>query len=99
MSTIPIQFTSLKTETSEQLRKFTSEKFVRLNKFAASITSIHITFIVDKLRHIAEANVHVPKTNIHARAESEDMYKTIDFLVDKLLTQLAKYKEKVTEHA
>ncbi len=95
---LPIQFTSLKTENSEQLRKFTTEKFTRLSKFAANITSIHVTFSVDKLRHIAEASVHVPKTEIHARAESEDMYKTIDFLVDKLMRQLAKYKEKVTDH-
>ena len=96
---IPIQFTSLKTENSEQLRQFTTEKFARLSKFAANITSIHVTFSVDKLRHIAEANVHVPKTDeIHAHAESEDMYKTVDMLVDKLMRQLAKHKEKVTDH-
>lgn len=94
----PIQFTSLKTEASDQLRQFTSEKFIRLNKFASNITSIHVTFNVDKLRHIAEANVHVPKTEIHAKAESDDMYKTVDILVDKLLRQLAKYKEKITDH-
>jgi len=94
----PIQFTSLKTEASDQLRKFTSEKFIRLNKFASNITSIQVTFNVDKLRHIAEANLHVPKTEIHAKAESDDMYKTVDILVDKLMRQLAKYKEKITDH-
>ena len=95
---LPIQFTSLKTENSEQLRKFTTEKFSRLNKFAAKITSVHVTFSVDKLRHIAEASLHVPKSEIHARAESEDMYKTIDLLVDKLMRQLAKHKEKLADH-
>lgn len=97
---IPIQFTSLKTENSEQLRKLTTEKFARLNKYASAITSIHVTFNVDnKVRHIAEANVHVPKSVIHAKAESEDMYKTIDLLVEKLASQLARYKEKTTEHS
>jgi putative sigma-54 modulation protein len=95
---IPIQFTGLKTEATDALRKFTEEKFSRLQKYAAKITSIHVIFSVDKMRHIAEANVHVPKTEINAKAESEDMYKTVDVLVDKLIRQLAKYKEKVTDH-
>lgn len=95
---IPIQFTSLKTENSDQLKAFTTEKLARLDKFSSSINNIHVTFSVDKQRHIAEANVHVPKNMIHATAESEDMYKTVDMLVDKLMRQMAKYKEKTTDH-
>lgn len=94
---IPIQFTGLKTEATDALRQFTNEKFERLYKFAPNITSIHVTFNVDKLRHIAEANIHIPKNEIHAKAESDDMYKTIDSLIDKLTRQLAKHKEKNSE--
>lgn len=95
---IPIQFTNLSNETSEQLETFTTEKFSRIQKLASNITSIHVTFNVKKLRHIAEADIHVPKSNIHAKAESEDMYKTVDALVDKLSRQLKKHKEKMTDH-
>src|SRR5262245_13455061 len=92
-----IQFTNLGSEVSEQIEIFTKEKLSRLEKLA-NITRIHVTFNVDKLRHIAEAQVHIPKTDIHAKAESEDMYKTVDCLVDKLIKQLKKHKEKQTEH-
>ncbi len=95
---IPIRFTCLKTEATEALRKFTEDKFSRLQKYAANITNIHVIFSVDKLRHIAEANIHAPKTEINAKAESDDMYKTVDVLVDKLSRQLAKHKEKITDH-
>lgn len=96
---VPIQFTHLKTENSKELCEFTSKKFARLNKFSSSITGIHVTFSVNKLRHIAEANVVVPQTTIHADAESEDMYKTVDLLVDKLMRQLARYKEKASQRS
>lgn len=100
--TMPIQFTSLKnTEASEELRHFTTEKLEKLKKFVSKFTSIHIIFHVDKLRHIAEAKIHapnLPKNGIFAEAESEDMYKTVDLLIDKLISQMAKYKEKATDH-
>jgi putative sigma-54 modulation protein len=95
---IQIKFTHLGNEVSEQLETFTKEKFAKLEKLANSITSIHVTFDVDKLRHIAEAHVHIPRSDIHAKAESEDMYKTVDSLLDKLIIQLKKHKEKITEH-
>jgi putative sigma-54 modulation protein len=100
MST-PIQFTGLlKIKGSDQLRTLTTEKFSRLYKLASNITSIHVTFNVDKLRHIAEASIHIPKLEIiHAKAESEDMYKTVDLLINKLIRQLAKFKEKATDHS
>ena len=62
------------------------------------ITSIHIIFQVNKIRQIADAIVHVPGNTIKAQAESDDMYKTLDLLMEKLATQLMKYKERITEH-
>lgn len=98
MTSLSIQFTGINTEATEALRNFTTEKFERLHKFAPTITSVHVIFNVDKLRHIAEANIHIPKNEVHAKAESDDMYKTIDELVDKLSRQLLKLKEKATDH-
>lgn len=96
---ISIQFTGLKTEVTDALRQFTTEKFTKLHKLAPNLTNVHVTFSVDKLRHKAEATLHVPKLPVvHAQAESEDMYKTVDLLVDKVTRQLARHKEKTTDH-
>ena len=85
---------------TDALKTFAEEKFSRLNKFSSLITSIQVIFRVEnKLRHIAEANIHVPKKEIHAAAESEDMYTTVDSLVDKLRRQLSSYKEKISDHS
>ena len=91
---LPIQLSGHGLEITPTLRDFTNKKFTRLQKHAHSITSIHVIFDVNKLLQAAEATVHVPGLEIYASAESEDLYKTIDLLIDKLVRQLDRYKGK-----
>lgn len=93
-----INFTGRHIEVTPALREFATGKFERLIRHFEKIGSINVLFEVDKLRHIAEATVHVAKNEIHAHSESEDLYSAIDLLIDKLDRQLKKYKEKLTEH-
>lgn len=94
-----IQFTDLNQPASEKLNDYTANKFQKLFKLANNnITNVQVTFNVEKLRHIVEANVQIPGTMIHAKSESEDMYKSVDLLVDKLAAQIKKYKEKQADH-
>ena len=92
------QLTGHHIEVTDALRDFTEKKLKRLKSHVDTITNIHVTFNVDKLNQIAEAQVAVPGSTIHAKAESENMYNSIDALVDKLLRQLDKYRDKQTEH-
>ena len=85
-------------EVTDALKAFTQEKFHKLERHFDKITAINVIFDVEKLRQIAEATILVSKGEIHASAESEDMYTAIDILVDKLDRQLIKHKEKIREH-
>ena len=93
-----INYTGLNMEVTAALKTFTTNKLEKLSRYADKISDIHVTFDVDKLRQIAEAKIMVPGTEIHARSESENMYKTVDILIDKLKRQLDKYKNKLVEH-
>lgn len=94
---LPIQFSGHNVEVTPILRDYAMKKFSRLEKHSHRITSMHVILDVNKLRSVqmAEARLHVPGAEIYAKAESEDMYKTIDMLVDKLVRQLDKHKGKV----
>lgn len=85
-------------EISAGLKETTEKKFARLNAYQQYITHIHITYHVNKIRQSADAVVNLKGKTISAKAESEDMYKTLDLLVQKIQTQMSKYKEKLTEH-
>lgn len=92
---LPIQFSGHGVGITQALHDFTTKKFERLQKHSDHITSIHVFFDVNKLSQIAEAKVHITGCEIFASAESEDMYKTIDILIDKLARQLDKHKSKM----
>ncbi len=89
-----IQMTGQNTEITPALRSYAEKKLKRINSLVDKITHLHLTFHVEKLNQIAEANINLPGTQIHASATSEDMYESIDKLVDKINRQLSKYKEK-----
>jgi putative sigma-54 modulation protein len=93
---LPIQFTGHNVEITETLRDFATNKLTRLKRHADRITSLHVIFNVDKLLQKAEAKLHIPGNEIYASAESDDMYKAIDILVDKLIRQLEKHRGKVS---
>jgi putative sigma-54 modulation protein len=93
-----IHITGHHIEVTTSLRTFTEEKFNKLERHFDQITAINVVFDVQKLRKIAEATILVSKGELHASAESEDMYAAIDLLVDKLNRQLMKHKEKILDH-
>ncbi|KTD08441.1 ribosome hibernation promoting factor [Legionella jamestowniensis] len=93
-----ISFTGHNVEVTPALRAFTVDKFNKLDRHFDKITSVHVVFDIEKLSQIAEATIQVVKGELHARAESEDMYAAIDALIDKLDRQLIKHKEKIREH-
>lgn len=93
-----IQMTGQNTEVTPALREYAEKKLKRINSMVDKINHIHLTFHVEKINQIVEANISVPGSQIHAEATSEDMYESIDKLIDKLGRQLGKYKEKLTDH-
>jgi len=93
-----IHFTSHKMDVTPAIRTFTQDKLNKLERHFDKITSINVTFNVEKLMQIAEATVLVSKGELHASSESENLYTAIDLLIDKLDKQLMKHKEKKLDH-
>lgn len=93
-----IHFTGHNLEVTPAIKSYTEEKFGKLERHFDHITAINVVLNVEKLIQIAEANVLVPKGDIHARAESENLYTAIDEIIDKLDRQLIKHKEKTRAH-
>jgi putative sigma-54 modulation protein len=83
---------------TESMRNYVNEKVARLDRHFDQALDIHIVLTVEKLRHRAEATLHVSGSNLHAENVQEDMYAAIDGLVDKLDRQGKKHKEKIKSH-
>jgi putative sigma-54 modulation protein len=85
-------------EITESMRNYVNEKIEKLDRHFDQALDIHVVLTVEKLRHKAEATLHVSGSNLHADSVQEDMYAAIDGLVDKLDRQGKKHKEKLKNH-
>jgi putative sigma-54 modulation protein len=83
---------------TDSIRNYVNEKIQRLDRHFDQALDINIILTVEKLRHKAEATLHVSGNNLHADAVKEDMYAAIDGLIDKLDRQGKKHKEKIKSH-
>ncbi len=83
---------------TESIREYTETKLNKILDTFPHITSIYVSFDVIKVTQIAEATLHIPHHQIHAKAKSEDLYAAIDLLEDKLNKQLIKHKQKDGHH-
>ncbi|MCE2425379.1 MAG: ribosome-associated translation inhibitor RaiA [Pseudomonadales bacterium] len=81
------------------LKDYVTTKISRLERHYDHITNVRVVLTVDKLEQNAEAIVHAGRGHeIFADAASDDLYKAIDALSDKLDRQLIRHKEKLTSH-
>ena len=93
-----INLTGHHVDLTDSMQDYVNEKFQKLERFFDHINSVHVVLKVEKLRQIAEATLHVNQAEIHASSDDENMYAAIDSLVDKLVRQLNKHKEKLNAH-
>ncbi len=93
-----IDITGHHVDLSDALRDYVQDKFTRLERHFDKVMDVHVILTVEKLNQKAEATIHMSGNDVHAEATSDDMYASIDGLVDKLDRQIVKYKEKITNH-
>lgn len=84
-------------DSSENLRSYVTEKLNRFDKYLYNPAEANVVLSVEKFRHIAEINISGDRLNIVGKEETEDMYSAIDMVLDKLESQIKKYKQKIRE--
>lgn len=93
-----INITGHHVELTDSMSTYVHSKFEKLERHFDNITNVQVTLSVDKKRQKAEGDLHVAGGQIFATHEHDDMYASIDGLVDKLDRQIIKHKEKLKKH-
>lgn len=91
-----IAFTFKNFEPSDHLKKYARRRFEKLGKFLAKPESLEmqVGLSVDNFRHKADISLKADNLNLSAAETSEDMYATVDLVLDKLEAQVKKHSEK-----
>jgi putative sigma-54 modulation protein len=84
------------TQVTEPLTDYINKRFSKLEKyFVDADLAGTVTLIVEKGIHRVEATIPLNRYILRAEENSNDMYASIDGVVDKLERQIRKYKTKV----
>ena len=82
-------------EPSESLRSYAEEKVSKINKYLDFPIEAHIVLAVEKFRRMADVTLSLNGTMIKGVEETEDMYSSIDQVMDKIEKQVKRYREKL----
>lgn len=80
------------------LRQHIESRFERLVRYEVKLSHLEVILGVSKLQHSAEVVCTMQGRRIQAKASTQEMYATIDQLVDRLSTQIRKHKERQSDH-
>ncbi len=86
-------------EITPALRAYAEEKLSRLTRYLENIMRLDVVLSVAKHRQIAEVTLRVRDMTIRAEEEGDDLYSSIDLVVEKLERQILRYKERIMAHA
>ena len=94
-----IQVTFRHVEPSEALKEYATEKVGKLQKYLDGPVEASVTLSVEKHRHEADVNIIAGGLKIHGHETTGDLFSSIDLVVDKLDTQVKRYREKIKKMA
>jgi len=75
-------------EGTEAVKKHTHDKVAKLQKFLRTAMTAQVTLAVEGLDHVAEVGIASGSSHFHAKEHSNDMYASIDMVLDKLEGQI-----------
>ena len=90
-----LRITARHFEANGDLKEFAESHFDKLSRYFDHIVDCHLTLTKEGYRQIAEGNLKVYGTVITGKVASNDMYASIEKLVQKMEAQLKRYKEKL----
>lgn len=94
-----IAYTFKNFEPSEHLKKYAGRRFNKLSRFIpkSDNVEVQVNMTVDKFRHKIDVQFSGDNINLSAAEDSQDMYASVDMVLEKLESQLKKHFEKLKE--
>jgi putative sigma-54 modulation protein len=91
-----IEITGRHIDVTDSMREYAGKRLTRLVEEFPRIEKVHLILDVQRYLHTAEAVLHARRhIQLEARECSEDMYASIDRVVDKIEKQLRRHVDKI----
>jgi putative sigma-54 modulation protein len=87
-------------EATDAIKDYAREKVERIKKYFPDPIMAHVVLTTERgYQHVADVNIQLHNgLIIKGRETTEDMYSSIDLVMDKIERQVLRYKEKIRHH-
>jgi putative sigma-54 modulation protein len=92
-----IEITARHFDLTPELKEHVEREVDGLTKYFENIISAEVILDVEKYRQSSEIKVKVYREVITGKSDSDDMYVSVERSIDKVKSQLKKYKGKLKE--
>jgi putative sigma-54 modulation protein len=82
---------------SDALKDYVSQKLSKVKKYFDGPIDANAVLSVEKFRQIAEVTVTSGRFTVNCAEETDDMYQSIDKVIDKVERQVKRQRQKVTQ--
>jgi len=94
---VKVTITGRHMKLSDEMRAHAEEKMHKAETYFDRIIEGHMILSAEKHRRIAEVTLNAKRATFHAQEETEDMYASIDGVMEKVDTQIRRHKEKMND--
>ena len=92
-----IHFTFRNVEPSEGLKNYATEKIAKLQKYLRAPLEADVVLSTERHLHCVELTIRADGERFAGTHESEDMYASLDLVVDKVDRQVRESKDAATD--
>lgn len=81
----------------DDIRSYVDKKLHKAETYFDRIVEAHMVLTAERHRRIAEVTLTAKRVVFHAREETENIYASIDGVIEKVDKQIRKYKERIKD--
>ncbi len=92
-----VRITARRFDLTEDLKQAAETRLQALSKYNDNIIDLHLKLDKEKYRHTADLNATVYGAVLSCRADSNDMYASVDEVANKMEKQVKKHKARLQD--
>jgi putative sigma-54 modulation protein len=93
-----VDFTFKHVDSSDSLMEYAQDRIDKIGKFELNPMDVHFVISMNKHECIVEVSVLEGRRKFKALATSDDFYRSVEMVVNKLTRQMSKDKRRVKGH-
>lgn len=90
-----ISITARHIDLTDQHKEYVEKRLRHLKRFFDAIMDCHVILAKEKHRESADVTIQVNGVTMHGEEETEDIFSSIDRVVDKIERQIKKHKDRL----